>query len=315
MKKIIITGVSSFIGVHLAKFFSKNFNVYGTISMKFDDYNDINRLRLKSIVNNITFLEDFNLMNHDNIRKTISDIKPDYFIHHAGWTDLYTSLDYDLVKGFKTNVMPLSALFSSLKENNCKGIILTGSSAEYSDGEVSDLETDICYPSMPYGFLKLSQSIYAKQLSTYYNLPTRIARVYIPFGPFDSPNKLIPYVITNLYNNQLAKLSPCTQIRDFIYIDELVKIYKFLLSDLINGNFEIYNCASGNPLQLRSLLVLIAKEMKKSTDLLSFSSIRTREGEQNYSCANFNKLNEKYNGITNIDIADSLKDYINYFIK
>ena len=33
MKKIIITGVSSFIGFHLAKFFSANFKVYGTLSM------------------------------------------------------------------------------------------------------------------------------------------------------------------------------------------------------------------------------------------------------------------------------------------
>ena len=42
MKKIIITGVSSFIGFHLAKFFSANFKVYGTLSMSIDNYDYIN---------------------------------------------------------------------------------------------------------------------------------------------------------------------------------------------------------------------------------------------------------------------------------
>ncbi len=315
MKKIIITGVSSFIGFHLAKFFSRNYKVYGTLSMKFNNYNDINKLRLNSIVGNVTFIEDFNLMNHNDIKKTISNIKPDYFIHHAGWSKLYSSFDYDLDKGFNTNVIPLSFLFSSLKESNCKGIILTGSSAEYSDGEIPDLETDICYPSMPYGFVKLSQSIYAKQLSNQYNLPTRLARVYIPFGPFDSPNKLLPYVINNLYNDRPSKLSSCTQIRDFIYIDELVKIYEFLLLDLTNQNFEIYNCASGKPLQLISLLKLIAEEMCKPLELLDFSSIKTRELDQKYSCANNVKLKEKYNVIGDMDIMDGVKDYLNFIRK
>ena len=56
MKKIIITGVSSFIGFHLAEYFSKNFKVYGTLSMNLENYTDINEIRLKSISNNITSL-------------------------------------------------------------------------------------------------------------------------------------------------------------------------------------------------------------------------------------------------------------------
>ena len=315
MKKIIITGVSSFIGFHLAKFFSINFKVYGTLSMSLTNYSDINELRLKSIAGNITFIENFNLMHHNHIKEIISKIKPDYFIHHAGWSKLYSSFDYDLVNGFNTNVIPLSVLFSSLKENNCKGIILTGSSAEYSDGEFPDLETDICYPSTPYGFIKLSQSKYAKQLSNQYNLPTRIARVYIPFGPLDNPNKLLPYVINNLYNDRKSSLTSCSQIRDFIYIDELVKIYEFLLLDLKNNNFEIYNSSSGKPLQLISLLKLIVKEMSKPLNLLDFSSIKTRQLDQKYSSANIIKLKEKYNVIDDIEIIDGIKDYLNFIKK
>lgn len=315
MKNIIITGVSSFIGFHLAKFFSVNFKVYGTLSMSIDDYSSINELRLKTVADDITFIENFNLTNHEHIKDIIYKVKPDYFIHHAGWSKLYSSFDYDLVNGFNTNVIPLSVIFSSLKKINCKGIILTGSSAEYSDGEFPDLETDICYPSTPYGFIKLSQSKYAKQLSNQYKLPTRIARVYIPFGPFDNPNKLLPYVINNLFNDRKSRLSKCSQIRDFIYIDDLIKIYEFLLLDLENNNFEIYNCSSGKPMQLMSLLKLIANQMSKPLNLLDFSSLKTRKIDPKYSCANVIKLNEKYNLIDDIDIANGIKDYLSFMKK
>ena len=313
MEKIIITGVSSFIGVHLAKFFSKKFKVFGTISGKKEDYKNIYKIRLNSISKSVTIIENFNLIDHITISNTISNIKPDFFIHHAGWANSYASIDYDLVRSYQTNVIPLSVIFSSLKKNKCKGIIITGSSSEYSDGDLPDLESDSCYPSMPYGFSILFQTIYAHQLSNYYNLPTRIARVYIPFGPLDSPNKLIPFVIKSLKNNELAKLSSCKQTRDFIYIDELVKIYQFLINDLKNEKFEIYNCASGNPLQLKLVLTLIAEQMNKSIDLLAFSQIKNRKSEPEYSYANIDKLKEKYSDISDLDISMHLKNYIKSF--
>ena len=313
MKKILITGVSSFIGVHLAEFFSKSFKVYGTISQSKQDYKNIYKTRINSISDSITIIENFNLIDNNKISNTISNIKPDYFIHHAGWANFYASREYDLIKSYQTNVIPLSVIFSSLKKNKCKGIIITGSSSEYSDSDQADLESDNCQPSMPYGFSKLSQTIYASQLSNYYNLPTRVARVYIPFGPLDSPNKLIPFVIKSLKNNKFAKLSSCNQTRDFIYIDDLVKIYQFLINDLKNENFEIYNCASGNPLQLKSVLSLIAKQMEKSIDLLLFSQLKNRKGEPEFSYANIDKLKEKYLDISNSDISKSLNKYIKSF--
>ena len=309
MKKLILTGVSSFIGFHLANFFSKDYIIYGTLTKKIDNYSSIQKLRLKKLVNKIKLIENFDLKNHILINKTISKIKPDIFIHHAGHAKNYNSFDYDLKKGYQINILPLPIIFKSLSENGCNGIIITGSSLEYSDNDSSDHETDLCYPSLPYGFIKLSQTIYSQQLSSFYKLPTRVARVYIPFGPYDSPNKLIPYVFHQLINNKTAKLTSCYQKRDFIYIDDLLMIYKFIIQDLSNGNFEIYNCASGKSTRLRLLINMISKTLGTSNKLLDFSKEKPYN-EPLLSFANIDKLKKSL--VFNTDLERSIKKYYKF---
>lgn len=280
IKKILITGISSFIGFHLAKYFSQDFNVSGTISKNINDYKDIQKLRLSALIDYIEFVEEFDLRNHDMINKTIQYIKPDYFIYHAGWAKDYGSFNYDIKMGFHVNIEPLATVYSALKESECKGVIVTGSSAEYSDGKQANKETDVAFPNMPYGLSKLTETLYVKQLADRCNLPTRVVRVYIPFGPFDSPHKLIPSVISSLKKNKKIEISPCEQKRDFIYIEDLIKAYEALLGDLNRRPiFDIYNICSGKATKLKELLLIIATELGSSHDLLNFGAKQMREGE------------------------------------
>ena len=187
---------------------------------------------------------------------------------------------YDFVNGFEVNVKPLSTLYLALKKCECKGIIITGSSAEYSDGNQADQETDLAFPNMPYGLSKLTETLYARQLANNYNLPTRIARVYIPFGAWDAPNKLIPSVINNLKENKSIDLSTCEQKRDFIYINDLIKAYESLLNDFNRGPiFDIFNICSGNAIRIKDLLLMIASGLNSSHDLLKFGGRQMRAGE------------------------------------
>ena len=49
---------------------------FKNLSMSIDDYSSINELRLKSIADDITFIENFNLTNHDHIKDIIYQVKP-----------------------------------------------------------------------------------------------------------------------------------------------------------------------------------------------------------------------------------------------
>ena len=308
MSKIVITGLTSFIGIHLAKYFSSNkYDVIGIISRDISKYDGVEKVKIVEASNTKVGIEKLDITQTDELINMIGKTKPDYWIHHAGWATDYGSFGYDFVRGFEVNVKPLSILYSALKKCECKGIIITGSSAEYGDGNQADKETDAAFPNMPYGLSKLTETLYAQQLANHYNLPTRVARVYIPFGTLDASNKLIPSVINHIKKNESIDLSTCEQKRDLIYINDLVKAYEDLLNDFNRQPiFDIFNICSGKATTLKDLLLRIASELDLSQGLLKFGARQMRAGETLVSYGNNKKAidilgwkpGDLYNGIS-----------------
>lgn len=283
--KIVITGVSSFIGFSLSKYFSNlNYSVIGIISNSRKNYTGIKADRINELSKYPIDLVNLDLVNNRLLEQFIYNYKPNYWIQHAGWAENYGSFEYDIKKGHQINVSPLKIIYPALAKICCSGVIVTGSSAEYSDGNVADEENDPAFPTMPYGLSKLTETLYSKLLAVNYNLPTRVIRVYIPFGEFDATKKLIPTVINSLFQKKSVALSPCTQKRDFIYIDDLMDGYLKVLFDLNrNEIFEIFNLCSGKAMHLKEFILILAESINANPKLLEFGAIKMRAGEPSIS--------------------------------
>lgn len=283
MLKLVVTGVSSFIGMHLAKHFSANdFDVVGTISRDLVEYSGIQVLRLESLVECGVKIESLDILDESALRVFVQQERPNYWLQHAGWAEKYSEYGYDFDKGFHVNVSPLKALYSSLVETGCQGVVLTGSSAEYSNGDLAACEIDACFPLLPYGLSKLCETLYASQLAEFYSMPTRVVRVFIPYGAFDNPLKLISSVILSLNEGRAIDLSACTQKRDFLYVDDLVAGYGALVKDLQRDElFDIFNICSGRAVSLKDVLLTLARHIKRDDceKLLRFGARPMRAGE------------------------------------
>ncbi|TAL10196.1 MAG: NAD(P)-dependent oxidoreductase [Nitrospirae bacterium] len=173
----------------------------------------------------------------------------------------------------------MACIYEELAKARCGGVIVTGSSMEYADTDEACRESDECRPSTPYGRSKLEETEAAAKLSAQWSVPTRVARLFIPFGPLDAPAKVLPYVIENLRQGKAVDLSPCTQRRDFLYVGDVAKAYGLLAGDLKRGGFEIFNVCSGEAVAVRSLIEMIADRLDASRDLLGFGKRQMRPGE------------------------------------
>ena len=163
---------------------------------------------------------------------------------------------------------------------------------EYSDTEKLCLESDSCLPSSPYGQSKLKETLTALEMSDQFGIPTRIARLFIPFGTMDNPNKLIYYVLKRLQNGDPVDLSPCKQKRDFIYIDSVVEAYSLLIKDLDRGGSDIFNICSGQAISVEDVVSWVAEKVGASKSLLNFGARTMREGEQMTSYGSNDKARE-----------------------
>lgn len=287
--KIAITGISSFIGSNIAiDLAKKGYQIIGGISKNINTYDYPRNLRLGICKKYGTNFCELNLKDKDNIINFIRTNKPHYLIHNAAWVKDANKLDFNLNESLKVNIIPLRTLYEELTRCSAKGIIITGTNAEYGDKNGSCSESDLCMPTTPYGLSKLSETITAYQLFNEFNLPTRVARVFNPIGGLDNPKKLLPSIISSVNINKSFKLSNCSQKRDFIYIGDLVNGYQKLIEELKEG-FEIFNLCSGFPLSVRELLELILKKMDKDQSLLNYGALAMRPGEPEISFGNNTK--------------------------
>ena len=278
---IVVTGVSSFIGMHLALYLSRQkFRVIATTSNPVDSYSGIQALRLKVLKNSNVFFEKLNLLNAEEITSLVNQYRPSVWVHHAAWAQNYASLDFDFNKAINIGCDCLPIIYQALKNNNAQGVVITGSNAEYRDSDHPSSEDELSWPTMPYGLAKLVTNMRAQQLAVQYHLSTRVGRVFIPVGLFDHPKKLISSVVRSLLEKQPIALSPCTQQRDFIYINDLVSGFESLLYDLDRDSiFDIFNLCSGVPVSLKSFLLNIATELNADPSLLQFGQLAMRPGE------------------------------------
>ena len=277
-RSVVITGASSFVGMHLAEaFLSAGWQVCAVLSRRIELYDTFRLERLKRISGRAE-LRQLDLRDSVAITAFAKNVAPDLWVQHAGFTENYGSPDYDLVAAAAVNVAPLKSLYSALAGTGC-GVIITGSSMEYAATNIANREDDPCWPDTPYGLSKLTESLAARQLALRYKVSTRVARLYIPFGAFDNPKKLLSLVGNALRKGQAIKLSACEQRRDFVAVQDVCKGYLAIADDLSRTVFDIFNLSSGTALPLKSLLLAMANQAGQPSSLLQFGTLPMRLGE------------------------------------
>ncbi|WP_258102283.1 NAD-dependent epimerase/dehydratase family protein [Marinoscillum pacificum] len=131
------------------------------------------------------------------------------------------------------------------------------------------------------------------------------------YGPGDDNSKFIGMLIEKMSNgtNEIA-LSPCTQQRDFIYIDDVISAYDSILSneDLFDA-MSTFEVGSGSTLSLKELVLKIATLKNFNINNLKFGAIPLRENECIFSKANIQKL-QKLNWKPSVSLDSGLKTTI-----
>lgn len=274
----IVTGTSSFVGAHLARAFADaGYAVTATHSRPRDGYDGIRAQRLDFAAQSAR-LAQLDVTDETAVKAVARDVRPAVWVHHAGHATDYASPDYDAAMGRAVNVQPLDAIFAAMASKG-GGVIITGSSAEYPSSDDANHEDDTGQPETPYGLSKRDETERARDLAARTGVPTRIGRLYIPFGILDHPAKLLAQVISGLRAGKPVDLSPCTQQRDFVGIGDVTDAWLKMARDLSRGGFDIFNICSGEATELRALLQAVADVLGADDHLLRFGARPMRPGE------------------------------------
>lgn len=260
-EKILVTGAGGFIGKHLTKFLSSHNHVYGTLLD-----GESNEFLTGAYNVDISSLNDLSKLPKEGF---------DHVFHLAGIADVKRSIESP-VRDFEVNALGTLNLLEVFRGYPLKSFILTSSVSVLSSHNKLPLSENAEYgPTTPYAASKMSAEGYCKAYKACYDLPCKIVRLFNVYGPgrkglviYDLIEKLIqnPYSLTINGNGE--------QIRDFLYIDDVVSGLSLIATNGVEG--EVYNLASGNPVSIKELAQIILMSM-------GLSSVEIHTTNQKYS--------------------------------
>lgn len=295
MKKIVVTGATSFIGAPLVEILSKKYFVYAVI-----------RPASKNIVNiiqnsNIKIIE-CDISNLSFLDKLILE-KCDCF-YHIAWngTRVPERNDY-LIQN--QNYIDCIKAYETAKKLGCECFISTGSQAEYGNcvGIIND-----DYPTNPiseYGIAKLKSFKEIKNRAKDDNIKFGWIRIFSAYGPGDYNGSLISYCIDKMKKNEDVVLTSCKQNWNYIFVEDVINIL-VLLFEIDSYSIESFNVCSDDSRILRDYVIEIKKIINSSSQLL----FGNKEYDVKEGVVSFSPQNGKIKKILNYNKFISFKEGI-----
>ena len=265
MQKILITGISGFVGGHFAHFVAQNrkdFTIYG-ISRTKPTWNFIpNRNRLlKKII-----FHQADLLDMKNTNRLLQKIKPDYILHFASFSSVANSWKQP-AQCFLNNTNIFLNIIEAVRLNNldCK-ILSVGSSEEYGIVEENNLplrEDCGTIPANPYAVARVSQENLALIYAKGFQLNIFCTRSFNHIGPGQSDRFVVSSIVKQFAEIKLKKKVPVirigngTIVRDFVDINDVITAYDALLEKGQSG--EVYNICSGKGYKILDVVKSISE--------------------------------------------------------
>jgi nucleoside-diphosphate-sugar epimerase len=236
MKRFLITGATGFVGACLTRKLVEQGHKVDVVTRATSDM-----WRLDSIIDHIK-IHHADLRDAAAIQQVVKQVRPAVVCHLAAYGTFASQTDKRMIA--ESNYDGTANLLSACLSTGFERFINTGSSSEYGEKTTPMKETDIPEPADAYAIAKAGATEHCRLEAENAAAPVVTLRIFSPYGPWDDPRRLIPYVIKSLLRGERPRLSTPQSVRDYIYIDDIIEAYLGVLkADLEPG--EILNIGSG----------------------------------------------------------------------
>lgn len=259
MKKALIIGAAGFVGNYLIDHIQRNC-VWSIIVTKMK-HEKASWLGVD--------VRDLNILDYDEVKALIDDIRPDYIFHLAAqssvalsWKNPGLTVDVN-IKG-SLNVL------DSIRELDYKpSTLLIGSGEEYGhvrECEIPIDEDNTLRPGNIYAVTKACQNMIGNIYAGAYGMKVMMVRAFNHIGPNQMPSFVVSdfckqiVEIENNLREPVLRVGNLAARRDFTDVRDVVKAYVMLVEKGTPG--ETYNVGSGCAISIQEILGKIVKLSK-----------------------------------------------------
>lgn len=265
--RILITGITGFVGSHLAEYIvnlNEEHKVCGLCRWRSPKDN------LEKIYNKVTLL-DADLGDLSALIRHMKEIKPDIIFHLAAQSYVLTSFNSP-IHTLWSNVIGTTNLLEAVRITEIDPVIHICSSSEVygqvSEADVPIKETCPFKPASPYAVSKVGEDMVAYQYWISYGIKTIRTRMFTHTGPRRGDVFAMSFFAKQVAAGELGLSEPVIRVgnlksvRTFCDVRDAVRAYWILVNKCKAG--EVYNIGGDRTLTIgQALDILLSFSQKK----------------------------------------------------
>jgi CDP-paratose 2-epimerase len=185
---------------------------------------------------------------------------------------------------------------------------------DFDEGIPESLSIDECEHT-PYGVSKLAADLYIQDYAARNEVDAAAFRMSCIYGPRQFGNEdqgwVAHFALSTLRGEPLTIFGDGKQVRDILYVEDLVRAYDAFLSDP-QGKPAVYNIGGGanNTTSLLEFLDLLEEKTGTRTDI-NFAD--WREGDQKVYVSNISRASEELNWAPTVSFEEGIDRFLTWY--
>ena len=322
-KNVFITGVNGFIGGNLAKLLlAKGASVFGLVRNAKHD-----TLLFHENLNDSITLIDGDITDKELLTRIVSEEQIHAVFHLAAQVEVGVGLANPYLT-FETNIRGTYSLLEAIRHcpQTVKSVIVASSDKAYGSYPREKMPYKEDYPlrpEYPYDTSKACADMVAQCYATgVYNLPMVVTRFCNIFGPGQlNFSALIPDSIRACLGfGSFIPRGNGRQIRDFIFVEDVVDLYLRIGEELAKNpakiRGQIYNAGTNTPRSVREVLATVYRLTGKAAaykSILAMMKGKETVGEIDCQYMDFEKVGRDFGWAPKHSFEEGITKTIEWF--
>ena len=310
--KLLVTGGAGFIGSCFVRHILNKYKDYKVINLDALTYAG-NIENLNDIKNNPNYeFVHGNICDKKLVRELIIDGRVDAVINFAAESHVDRSITGPEIF-IETNVQGTLNLLQAAKEANTYRFLQVSTDEVYGtlgkDGYF--YETTPLAPNSPYSASKASADLLVRAYYETYKMPVLNTRCSNNYGPYQYPEKLIPFFISKLLKNEKVPVyGDGLNVRDWLYVYDHCSAIDTVLHKGRVG--EVYNIGGHNEKTNLEITKIILDAMGK--DESSIEYVKDRLGHDRRYAIDNHKIQTELGWEPSLTFEQGIKLTIDWYL-